>query len=186
MFQRLALMQTACQALGALCSDGVTSSGPWLPLPGAGRRPGNNLVLPRALRTSGGSFQVVSGVFLHSQLIFGDISLAASELLTIPPPRLRQLEHISLGGPGSPALMAVRAPMDCSRRMVRAWIQPAAFMKLLLKIISHLRANACTLPGILWFLLSVCWAPRSVVRTYMFIRSQKLAFSFHQNVRTNH
>lgn len=82
MFQRLALMQTACQALGALCSD---SSGSWLPLPGAERRPGNNLVLPRAPRTSGGSFQVVSAVLLHSQLIFGDISLAASELLTIPP-----------------------------------------------------------------------------------------------------
>lgn len=59
-------------------------------------------------------------------------------------------------------------------------------MQLLLKILSHLQANVCTLLGIVFYLLSVRWVCRRDIRTYIFLRCQKFALGFHQNAHANH
>lgn len=90
-----------------------------------------------------------------------------------------------LVSPGSPALVAVEVPLMA----VQEWPWNslcASFMKLLLKIISHLQANACTLLGIVLFPFSVCWALRRDLRANILLRFPKLIRSFHQTIHTSH
>lgn len=105
------------------------------------------------------------------------------ELLTVPPLAAAPREPSPLVALGSPILVSVGTPRDCSKRIIMGYAQICYIYEI---IVENYQSSA----GTCLHVARHCFlSPRRLrgvrggVRTYAFLQVRKLALSFHHNVQ---